>query len=211
MHQGTDKIAANHPLCPLEKMAERLKSLCGIEKTNGCQKFSLILNRLGVVAAPRDGHGISMSLAEIDVHDLDQFSAVFGGAMRFILPSTVAFEHGPSKALRDSHALPQPFVVGVFEGLKICLVDGLLFRERAVNRVVNHVLADCLRAARGRNVLFFIEQLVLRWLGKLRGKVSFLASEVGPTIARFGLPRPLARNQKRNQINRQNVIALHLR
>src|SRR5256885_12313801 len=94
MHQGTDKIAANHPLCPLEKMAERLKSLCGIEKTNGCQKCTLILNRLGVVAAPRDGHGISMSLAEIDVHDLDQFSAVFGGAMRFILPSTVAFEHG---------------------------------------------------------------------------------------------------------------------
>ena len=211
MHQGRDKILANHPFCPLEKMAQRFKSLCGIKETNGCQKFSLILNRLGVIAAPRDGHGISMSLAEIDVHDLDQFSAVFGGAMRFILPSTVAFEHGPSQALRESHAFSHPFVVGVFEGLKICLVDGLLFRERAVNRVVNHVLADRLRTARGRNVLFFIEQLVLRWLGKLRGKVSFLAPEVGPTIARFGLPWPLARSQKRNQINHQNVIALHLR
>ena len=178
MHQGRDKILANHPFCPLEKMAQRFKSLCGIKETNGCQKFSLILNRLGVIAAPRDGHGISMSLAEIDVHDLDQFSAVFGGAMRFILPSTVAFEHGPSQALRESHAFSHPFVVGVFEG---------------------------------RNVLFFIEQLVLRWLGKLRGKVSFLAPEVGPTIARFGLPWPLARSQKRNQINHQNVIALHLR
>src|SRR2546429_7429804 len=126
MHQGTDKIPANHPFCPLEKMAERLKSLCRIKKTNGCQKFSLILNRLGVVAAPRDGHGINMSLAEIDVHDLGQFSSVIGGAMRFVLPSTVAFEHGPSQALRESHPFSQPFVVGAFAGLKICLIDGLL-------------------------------------------------------------------------------------
>ena len=88
-----------------------------------------------------------MSLAEIDVHDLGQFSSVVGGAMRFILPSTIAFEYGPRKALRESHAFSQPLVVGVFDGLKICLIDGLLFRERAVNRVVNHVLADPSRCA----------------------------------------------------------------
>src|SRR6266550_2087526 len=32
-------------------------SICGIKKTNGCQESFLILSRLGVVAAPRNGHG----------------------------------------------------------------------------------------------------------------------------------------------------------